>query len=324
MAADPAAAVNPVTALAMRRSLLVVDVTDAVDWLADVALSLCGGAPDHEIVATQLLPTQQAARLADVTGRLASLRARASSSGGQIRVAAFTSSDPAADAARMAAQEDIELVLCDGRATLRGEASRAGVPDQLIADAPCDAGLVVVPGDSAEIDKSRGIVVPFGGSEHDWAALELGAWISAKSRTPLRVAGIMSPDAGRDASRLLADASLSVQRACGVVAEPVLIHAGPEELPTSQPSTVLSSWDCRPIGAAAASAIHATDRHPFVGPGDLRPSRQPARAPDPTAGRNSVPLVDLTPGPVARARVIRRAGPDMFRGRRCEAAGRIS
>ena len=145
VAADPAAAVNPVTALAMRRSLLVVDVTDAVDWLADVALSLCGGAPDHEIVATQLLPTQQAARLADVTGRLASLRARVSSSGGQIRVAAFTSSDPAADAARMAAQEDIELVLCDGRATLRGEASRAGVPDQLIADAPCDAGLVVVP-----------------------------------------------------------------------------------------------------------------------------------------------------------------------------------
>jgi len=66
--------------------------------------------------------------------------------------------------------------------------------------------------------------VPFGAANHDWAALELGAWVARATRAPLRVIGAASDrsEDGRDASRLLADASLIVQRTAGIVVEPLL------------------------------------------------------------------------------------------------------
>jgi len=70
--------------------------------------------------------------------------------------------------------------------------------------------------------------VPFGAAEHDWAALELGAWLARATGAPLRLMGAAAADElnGRDASRLLADASLIVQRQVGVVAEPLLARPG--------------------------------------------------------------------------------------------------
>ena len=58
------------------------------------------------------------------------------------------------------------------------------------------------------------VVVPFGAAWHDWAALELGAWVARATDAPLRLIGAAADDRedGRDASRLLADASLIVQR----------------------------------------------------------------------------------------------------------------
>jgi hypothetical protein len=72
--------------------------------------------------------------------------------------------------------------------------------------------------------------VPFGGAEHDWAAVEVAAWISRASEAPLRLAGAEGdPGLGkRDASRLLASAALLVQRAVGVATEPLLVPRGPE------------------------------------------------------------------------------------------------
>ena len=35
------------------------------------------------------------------------------------------------------------------------------------------------------------IVVPFGAFEHDWAALEFGAWVAAALERPLRLIGAM-------------------------------------------------------------------------------------------------------------------------------------
>jgi hypothetical protein len=70
--------------------------------------------------------------------------------------------------------------------------------------------------------------VPFGGRDHDWAALEFGAWIAAGRGVSLRLLGTEAglEDGGRDASGLLASASLVVQQVAGVVAEPVLIEPG--------------------------------------------------------------------------------------------------
>jgi hypothetical protein len=89
----------------------------------------------------------------------------------------------------------------------------------------CDVAIVTG-GRSGDCD--GGVVVPFGGGEHDWAAAELGAWLASATGVPLRLAGARAdPRAGgRDASRLLADASLAVQRTVGIVAEPFLVDAG--------------------------------------------------------------------------------------------------
>jgi hypothetical protein len=77
-----------------------------------------------------------------------------------------------------------------------------------------------------------GVAVPFGGGEHDWAALELAAWLSAAAGWALRLVGTRAdPRRGqRDASRLLADASLAVQRLVGVETEPLLAEPTEEGL----------------------------------------------------------------------------------------------
>jgi hypothetical protein len=79
------------------------------------------------------------------------------------------------------------------------------------------------------VDPDHPVLVPFGGAEHDWAALELGAWIASSSSAPLRLLGAAADDDGRrDASRLLANASLVLQRLAGIAAEPLLIEPGRE------------------------------------------------------------------------------------------------
>ena len=106
-----------------------------------------------------------------------------------------------------------------GRSPLDGEAGA------VLEQAPCDVALLVEAGGSLGAGP---VVVPFGAARHDWAALELGAWVARATGAPLRLIGAASdqrPD-GRDASRLLADASLIVQRRAGVVAEPLLASPG--------------------------------------------------------------------------------------------------
>jgi hypothetical protein len=71
-------------------------------------------------------------------------------------------------------------------------------------------------------------MVPFAGSEHDWAALELATTIAASTGVSLVLTGSNAPsgeDEG-DASRLLAAASLIVQQIGGLIAEPLLIPRG--------------------------------------------------------------------------------------------------
>jgi hypothetical protein len=76
------------------------------------------------------------------------------------------------------------------------------------------------------------VFVPFGGAESDWAALSLGAQLAAGARAPLTLVGTRAdPTRGlRDASRLLADASLATQRVVGVAATPALADATEDAL----------------------------------------------------------------------------------------------
>jgi nucleotide-binding universal stress UspA family protein len=74
------------------------------------------------------------------------------------------------------------------------------------------------------------VLVPFGGAEHDWAALELGAWLASAHAAPLKLLGAESDleEGRRDASRLLGNTSLVLQQLVGIPAEPVLVQPGRE------------------------------------------------------------------------------------------------
>jgi len=167
--------------------------------------------PGHELIVALLLA--QDAGLAGATAALAAERARSQE---PMRVAAFVSRDEPADVLRLARTYDAGLVLVEAPP---GFAEGGPPPDalvELLARSPADVAVVVL-GDG-QGRTSGGVIVPFGGGEHDWAAVELAAWLATATGEPLRLAG--SPEA----SRLLADASMAVQRLAGVVAEPVLVE----------------------------------------------------------------------------------------------------
>jgi nucleotide-binding universal stress UspA family protein len=146
------------------------------------------------------------------------------------RCAVFTSRDPGTDVPRLARAYDVGLVLLDSTPQVLGDRA---LPDELaaiLADSPADVGLLV--GNALDLQPNGGVYVPFGGGEHDWAALELAAWLASTAGLPLLVVGTgADTERGRrDASRLLADASLAVQRVIGVESEPLLAEPTEEAL----------------------------------------------------------------------------------------------
>jgi hypothetical protein len=121
---------------------------------------------------------------------------------------------------------DIEFLLADAPDELLAEGAPEDQLAAVLADTPCDVALLV-PRDATP---EGPVLVPFGGAEHDWAAVELGAWFARATREPLRLAGAAAvPERGRrDASRLLSHGALAVQRVLGISAEPLLTPPGEE------------------------------------------------------------------------------------------------
>jgi hypothetical protein len=159
--------------------------------------------------------------LGEATAVLAARRDALIRRGVAVRSAAFTSPTPAQDLARVAAKEGADLLLTD----IAGDA----LDVELLDLAPCDVAMLVRAGGAP---RRGSIVVPFGAAWHDWAALDLGAAMANASGAPLQLIGAAAdhrPD-GRDASRLLADASLILQRTAGIVAEPLLAAPGRDGL----------------------------------------------------------------------------------------------
>ena len=208
---------------AVRTILVLLGDEDALESLLDVAEPLARQA-SHELMIVALL--RDGDRLAAVTERLRSVRESALERGVTVRAAAFTTSDTGADAIRLVTQQDVALLLLDAPGSLLA----TGVADDDLATVMrpgvCDVALVA----GRETPESRQggpVLVPFAGHEHDWAALELGAWLAGARGVPLRLVGVTAKsDGGRDASRLLAHASLALQRGMGVATESVLVEPG--------------------------------------------------------------------------------------------------
>ena len=170
--------------------------------------------PPKELILTRLVG--DAEELAHATSQLRKRRESLLGEGFAARAAAFVSHSPADDLVRFAAEQDVDLVLVEGSAELLHDRMLS----RLLMRAPCDVG-VVVGGES----RPGPVLVPFVGAEHDWAAVELAAWAAGALDVALLLAG-----PGESASRLLANASLAVQRTLGVVAEPLLLEPGPAAL----------------------------------------------------------------------------------------------
>lgn len=169
--------------------------------------------PSRELILAQLIPTG-----ADITAAAAVLNGRRQSlseNGLAARAIVFTSDAPGDDLVRIASEQNVDLLLIDGASDVVGSPALAPV----LSRAPCDVAVLLgredSPGDGP-------VVVLFGGGDHDWAAVEVGAWIARARDVTLRLAG---PAEGRerDASRTLASASLAVQRVLGIAAEPLLV-----------------------------------------------------------------------------------------------------
>lgn len=213
----------PVSRPRAQRAILVVSQSGAdLDGLLDAAMPLAGG--DHEIVLARVLALSpgddEGGRLRELTHRLAARREALAREGVRARIAAFASTDPPRDVIKLARHENAALVLLDGSSELRH--GHAALAHELSTAAPCDVGFHI----ARETPPSgSSILVPFGGSETDWAALELAGEFARQLRRPLVIAGPRVDDTP-DVSRVLATASLVLQRITGVTAEPVLVEPG--------------------------------------------------------------------------------------------------
>ena len=220
---DPGSGAQAAPAANTAPVLVVSGQETHLDGLLAIAEGLAAG-PRRELIVTQLLREEN-----EVGAAAARLHARCSSLAASARSAAFTTDDRSGDVVRLAKNYDAALVLLDGSGDVAGEQ----LPDWLAAifeRSPADVAVLT----TAPVDQTKrgGVFVPFGGGEHDWAALETAAAFASATGLPLRLVGTKGDPRRRqrDASRLLADASLAVQRVTAVAADPVLADPTAEAL----------------------------------------------------------------------------------------------
>jgi DNA-binding SARP family transcriptional activator len=201
-----------------QRSIMLAQLGDAgFDDLIGLAAPLAAGS-GRELLVTALV--EDGDRLGEAARSLNERREALLRDGVAARSVSFTSSDAGADLVRLARQQDTDLLLVEALPALLGDARVATV----LAEAPCDVAILV------GRPLAGPVLVAFSGAEHDWAAIELGAWLAMARDTKLVLAGSAGDGGGRDASRLLASASLAIQRTVGVAAEPLLVAPDPSAL----------------------------------------------------------------------------------------------
>ncbi len=224
------------------RSILVAPQSeDGLERLAPLARALAASEPPRELILARLvrpprtsgvrggLQTQNRA-LDEATKEMAEERNDLIAEGVAARSVAFISADAGADLARLAEREEVDLLLTDGARPLLGEGVPRGAVGKMLEEAPSDVAVLVARQDiSVTPGPEAPVIVPFGGVEHDWAALELGAWIASATGAPLKLlgaAGETDEGDGTKVTRMLGDAGLLVQQYSGVSSEPVVAERG--------------------------------------------------------------------------------------------------
>ena len=219
---DPALTSHDAPAAPQPRAIMVVATEPGrLDDLLAIAEPLARR-PARELILACLV--RGAGELSATNAALSERRDVLARQGLPSRIAAYTTGAPGVDVVRLATEHDVDLILLDAASDLL----ESGLPDEdlgtVLERAPCDVGVL----SGAGAMSTGPVVTPFGGVEHDWAAIEVAAWLAQSLGTTLRLLGReANPALGRrDASRLLARASLLVQQVVGIVTEPVLVRTG--------------------------------------------------------------------------------------------------
>jgi DNA-binding SARP family transcriptional activator len=240
-----------------RPVLVVSTATRALPPLLAIAMPLAQH-PDRELLVAVLLPggSDPGAATAELAGHRDDLEQR----GYTVRVVAYGSASPGEDAAALATEQDAGLVLLEAPPRLFEDGVLGPEHDAVLAQAPCDVGLVL----GARELGGGPVVVPFGGAAHDWSAVELAAWLARNLGVTLRLAGARGNSDRGDAGRLLGRASLAVQAAVGVVAEPVLVGAGADGMAAAVHDAALlvvglsETWREEGVGQARLALARAS------------------------------------------------------------------
>jgi DNA-binding SARP family transcriptional activator len=257
---DPELAADHPRAAASRSIVVLVGDEHRLDDLLAIAEPLANRS-QREVILARL--TTDHRDLANATAALAAHRDALAMRGVACRVAAYTTSAAGAEAALLAAEQPVDLVLAEAPPELLGGSPLAEPLAELLEQAPCEVGLLTAGAGTAE----GPIVTPFGGADHDWAAIDLAAWLAASLDASLRLLGTEADPAlgRRDASRLLARASLLVQQLVGIVTEPVLVPPGDRGVVQAAAGARLlviglsDRWRAEGIGPIRLAIAAATD-----------------------------------------------------------------
>jgi Kef-type K+ transport system membrane component KefB len=223
------------------RSILVAPQTDAAtSQLISLAEPLAKWDPPHELIITRFVEASRGIRngvraglqtenllLERASQAINEERARMAEEGVVARGVALTSANPGADIVRIVEREPVDLVLTEGRRRLFGEGVPLGDVATVLEHAACDVAVLVArEGDEINVGPSAPVLVPFGGAEHDWAALELGSWLAAAAGASLKLLGAGGQSEETSVTRMLGDAGLLVQQATGISTEPLVVAGG--------------------------------------------------------------------------------------------------
>ena len=228
------------------RSILVAPQSSAaLEQLLAIAEPLAKSEPPRELILARLVAPPKGADssvraglqteerlLTEAEGELRTARRLLASEGVAARSVAFVSPRPGDNLAELAKTEEVDLVLVDGTRPLLGDGIPRGDVGLVLERAiPDVAVLVAREGAEIELSSERPLIVPFGGQEHDWAALELAAWLSSTTGAGLKLLGAAGQtDDTAKVKRVLDDASLLLRQFASVESEPVVAERGAEEV----------------------------------------------------------------------------------------------
>jgi DNA-binding SARP family transcriptional activator len=210
-----------------RAVLVLAETMSGLDVLVAFAEPIAAQ-PRRELILTRLV--REPGELTETMVALDERRQELGRRGVTARVTTYTSDRFAEDVVRLATTQDVDLLLVEAPRTLIETGAITGDLGAILAEAPCDVAVVVGRNGPLRLDAERGVIVPFSGSENDWSAIEMGAWVARSQGASLWLTGSTAAPkhAKRNASRLLGNAALVVQKVAGIVARPRLVEPGAE------------------------------------------------------------------------------------------------